>query len=186
MAPRERMAWLLIVSAIPGAILGYFLEDKAAALFSSPRAVGIMLLVTGLLLVGSERVGRRLRDLHQLKLSDALWMGIAQGLAIAPGLSRSGATVSVGLLCGLRRDEAARFSFLMGIPIILGAGGLQMVKLAQEGLGHLSVGAMIAGFVAAALAGYLTIRFLLSYVRRPFASYCCAAGTAAIVLTALT
>ena len=188
MAPRERLAWLLIISAVPGALLGYFLDDLATQMFSSPRAVGIMLLVTGLLLTGSEQIGRRIRDLNHLKLSDAIWIGIAQGLAIAPGLSRSGATLSAGLLCGLRRDEAARFSFLMGIPIILGAGGLQIVKLGQAGLGDLGLGVLIAGLVAAALAGYLAIRFLLGYVRthnlRPFAYYCFVAGVAAIVLTA--
>ena len=189
MTPRERMAWLIIVSAVPGALLGYFLEDRIAGLFDSIRAVGVMLLVTGLLLVGSESIGRRVRDLDHLKLSDALWMGLAQGLAIAPGLSRSGATVSAGLICGLRRDEAARFSFLMGIPIILGAGGLQMIKFSQAGLEGLSLGALVVGFVAAALAGYLAIRFLLGYVRthslRPFAYYCFVIGVAAIVLSAL-
>jgi undecaprenyl-diphosphatase len=187
MAPRERMAWLLIVSAIPGAILGYFLNDAVSAKFESPRFAGIMLLVTGLLLVGSEQVGRRVRDLDHLKLSDALWMGLAQGLAIAPGLSRSGATVSAGLLCGLRRDEAARFSFLMGIPIILGAGGMQVLKLTQGDLQSLGLGVFVAGFVAAAVAGYLAIRVLLNYVRshslRPFAYYCFVIGAAAIVLT---
>lgn len=173
---QARLVALLLASAIPGALLGYFLEDRFAALFGSPFRVSLLLAVTGLLLVVSERLGRRERTLPQMGWGDALLMGLAQGCAIAPGLSRSGTTIAAGLFRGLERQAATRFSFLMSLPIILGATGYQLLHLLRGEAGAVSLLSLAIGFVAAAASGYLAVRFLLQYVRRhslrPFAYYC--------------
>lgn len=182
-----RLVALLLLSAIPGALLGYFLEDRFAALFGSPLRVSVLLAVTGLLLVLSERLGTRERALPQMGWGDALLMGIAQGCAIAPGLSRSGTTIAAGLLRGLDRQTATRFSFLMSLPIILGATGYQMLHLLRGEAGEVSLLSLAIGFVAAAASGYLAVRFLLRYVRRhslrPFAYYCWALSLLGLILS---
>jgi len=182
-----RLAWHLILSAIPGAILGYFLEDLFEHLFSAPLTVSLLLCVTAALLLISEHLGRRERDVDSIRPLDALTMGLAQGLAIAPGISRSGATMAAGLLRGLDRTSAARFSFLMSVPIILGAGAYQMLKLFQGGSLPASAGLLLAGFSAAAISGYVAIRWMLNLIRthslRPFAYYCLAAAALGIVLS---
>ena len=182
-----RLAWHLILSAIPGAILGYFLEDLFERLFSAPLTVSLLLCVTAALLLISEHLGRRERDVDSIRPLDALTMGLAQGLAIAPGISRSGATMAAGLLRGLDRTSAARFSFLMSVPIILGAGAYQMLKLFQGGSLPASAGLLLAGFAAAAISGYVAIRWMLNLIRthslRPFAYYCLAAAALGIVLS---
>lgn len=185
--PEERLGWLIVVSAIPGAVLGFLAEDYFEALFASPRAVAVLLLVTGALLVTSERLGRRIRSLHQAGLRDAVWMGLAQALAIAPGISRSGATIAGGLLRGLRRDDAARFSFLMVIPIIAGAAGLQVVKMIDVGIDAAQATNLIIGFTVAFLAGYAAIGFLIGFLRTrtllPFALYCWGFGLLSLGIT---
>ena len=185
--PHARLAWLIVVSAIPAALLGFFLNDFFEQLFGSPRAASLLLLVTGGLLLASERLGRRNKALGSLSFVDALLVGLAQGCAIAPGISRSGATISVGLLRGLNREEAARFSFLIAIPIIAGAAGLQLLKATSAGFVSSGGLALVVGFVTASVSGYVAIRFLLKHVRahdlRPFAYYCWAIGLIGLILT---
>jgi undecaprenyl-diphosphatase len=175
-----RLAWLLVVSAIPAALLGFFLEDIFSQWFASPRAVAGFLFVTAALLLLGDRLGRRTRGLGQMGWGTAMAMGLAQGLAIAPGLSRSGSTIAAGLFCGLKRDDAARFSFLMGVPIIAGAAGLQLLKAASAAGGKLDILPLAVGLVAAMGSGYLTIRCFLRYLRTrrlwPFALYCVVLG----------
>jgi undecaprenyl-diphosphatase len=176
----SRLAWLLIVGTIPAVIAGFVGEKLFERLFSAPVWVGGFLFITAALLVASERLGKRHKDVHQLTLWNAVLIGLAQAAAIAPGLSRSGATIAVGLFLGLRRPAAARFSFLLSIPIILGAGTLQLVNLASSQPENTTWPPLLIGFVAAAITGYLTIRFLLSYLRHgrlyPFAVYCALVG----------
>ncbi len=185
--PEERLGWLIVVSAVPGAVLGFLLEDYFEALFASPRSVALLLVVTGALLVASERLGRRDRCLQQAGLRDAVWIGLAQALAIAPGISRSGATIAGGLLRGLRREDAARFSFLIVIPIIAGAAGLQLVKLVGTGIDSSQAANLLVGFAVAFLVGYAAIGFLLGYLRtrtlRPFALYCWGFGLLSLAIT---
>lgn len=185
--PEERLGWLIAVSAIPGAVLGFLAEDTFESLFASPRSVAALLLVTGLLLVVSERLGRRIRSVSQAGLRDAAWIGLAQAVAIAPGISRSGATIAGGLLRGLRREDAARFSFLIVIPIIAGAAGLQLAKLVVGGIAVRQGMNLVAGFIVAFLAGYAAIGFLLRHLRTrtllPFALYCWGFGLLSLVIT---
>jgi len=182
-----RLFWLLVISTIPGGLMGYFWADFFERLFGAPRVVSLLLIVTGLLLFVSERLGRRSMTLDKMGLSQALVMGLAQGCAIAPGLSRSGATISAGLLCGLKREEAARFSFLMSIPIIAGAAASQLLKASSAGLGAPQALHLALGFLAALLSGYAAVHFLLSHLRahslRPFSYYCWLAGLAGLALS---
>jgi len=187
----SRLAWLLIVGTVPGVVIGLVGEDFFEQLFATPAWVAFFLLVTAAILTVSERLGKREKGADQLVLWEALLIGAAQGLAIAPGISRSGATIAMGLLIGLRRPAAARFSFLLSVPIVFGAGSMQLVKWLTDSAGHATIGIlpMILGFLAAAISGYACVRFLLSYLQRgklyPFAIYCAVVGVAGLILAAL-
>lgn len=184
----SRLGWLLVVGTLPAAILGYLFEDFFKELFSQPITVGVFLLGTAALLTLSEKAGKRERSAEQLTAVNSLLIGIGQAIAIAPGISRSGATMSAGLLLGLSRTESARFSFLLAVPIILGAAASQMKDLVKDAPTQAQGfdSALIIGFLAAAVSGYLCINFLLSYVRRrsfhAFAAYCFILGVGAILL----
>ena len=183
--PEARLVLLILLSAIPAALLGYLANDFVEGLLRSPRTVSLLLLVTGLLLVGSERLGRRDAAIEEMSPADALVIGLAQGCAILPGISRSGATISACLVRGLGRYDAARFSFLMTIPVIVGATGSELTAAIAIGLSASQVLQMVVGFLTAAASGYLAIRFLLRHLTRrtlrPFAFYCWGLGL--IVLT---
>lgn len=184
--PKDDLGWLLILSAVPGALIGWLFEDLFEALFAKPAYAAGFLLITGTLLFISDRLGRRERTLDSLRWPDAVWIGLAQAAAIAPGISRSGATMSAGLLRKLKRETAARFAFLMSVPIILGAAGLQVFKAIRAGSLQGSWPELSLGFLAAAASGLVSIGFLLHFVRkhslRPFAYYCWAAGAAGLIL----
>jgi undecaprenyl-diphosphatase len=187
--PRRKIAWLILLGTIPAAVIGFALEDFFEALFAAPLSVGILLLVTGVLLTVAERWGRRSLEMQELTWLDALMIGLGQAVAIAPGISRSGATISAGLWRGLQREAAARYSFLLATPIILGAGLLKLKDLWEASLLSLSPLALLAGFLAAAISGFLSIRFLLGYLQKrglyPFAVYCWAVGLGSISLALL-
>jgi len=142
--------------------------------------------VTAVLLVLAEIFGRRRRDIKTITWLDSLLIGIGQAAAIAPGISRSGATISVGMFCGLTREAAARFSFILAVPIIAGAWLVQMVKLVGNGGLSGEAPLLLVGFVAAAISGYASIRLLLAYLRKrplyPFSVYCVVAGILALTL----
>lgn len=187
--PQARIAWLIILGTVPAALLGFLFEDFFAALFGAPPWVAVLLLVTGLILAGSEYVGRRQREMAELTWLDALLIGLAQGVAIAPGISRSGATISMGLFRGLRREAAAGYSFLLATPIIFGAGLLQLKELATANEALLQWPNLVVGFLAATVSGYLGIKFLLAYLQRGrlyiFAAYCWLVGLAALSIALL-
>ncbi len=181
----ERLAWLVVVGCIPAALAGYFLQDFFARVFEDPIVSGYFLIVTAGILTVAESLGRRLRSLEKLRLPDSLAVGVAQAVAILPGISRSGSTMAAGLLVGLDRESAARYSFLLATPVILGAGLLQVPKAVRtraEGAGSLE---LLLGFVVAAVVGYLCVGFLLRYLRHrglyPFAAYCLVAGLFAVI-----
>lgn len=183
----SRLAWWIVLGTIPAVLAGLLLEDIFEQLFGTPRAVGGFLLLTAMILLLSERLGRRQRDLETLTWLDSLLIGFGQAAAIAPGLSRSGATIATGMFRELERKEATRFSFLLSVPIIAGTGLLQLAKwvLGAESAQFAAL-PMLVGFLAAAISGYAAIRFLLNYVQRrplyPFALYCAIVGLVALVL----
>jgi undecaprenyl-diphosphatase len=185
----SRLAWWVILGTIPAALIGFAFDDFFESLFNNVTAVGFFLLVTALILFLAERYARGERPLVSLRLPDALIIGLAQAAAIAPGISRSGATIATGMARGLSREAAARYSFLLSAPAIFGAGVLQLAKLAQEGIGAEQVAVMAAGFVAAAITGYLCIKYLLAYLRRGslyvFSAYCAVLGALVLAATLL-
>ncbi|MGF7117380.1 undecaprenyl-diphosphate phosphatase [Methanobacterium oryzae] len=184
----KKLTWFIIIGTIPAGLAGVFFKDFFESLFSDITAVGFFLLITGFLLWGSERVSKRTENKSSLKemtVKNSLLIGIAQACAIAPGISRSGATISTGLFLGLERELAARYSFLLSIPAILGAALVQ-VKDISTGL-DINTGAFIAGFIAAAISGYLAIKFMLKLIKErdllPFAYYCWIVGAFVLIWT---
>lgn len=181
----SRIAWWLVVGTIPGILAGVLLESTFESFFDEPRAVGGFLLGTALLLVLADVLGKHRRGFTDISWWDGLLIGIGQAASIAPGLSRSGTTISVGVFCGLSREAAARFSFLLAIPIILGAGLANLVELVRHGDVSAEAPALVIGFLAASVCGYAAIKFLLAYLRKrplyPFAIYCLLVGILAII-----
>lgn len=163
----RRLLALLVAATIPAAIVGFALRDRIESAFSSPVVPGIMLLVTGALLWFADRgAGDVGRPLGSLRLRDVLWMGIGQACALLPGLSRSGSTISFGLLAGVDRATATRFSFLMAVPAILGAALVEGVELARRGGAGVDFGILAVGLISAAITSYAAIRFFLAFIRR--------------------
>jgi len=187
--PQARLLALLIVGTLPGALAGWLLEDFFEGMFARPVAAAAFLLVTAAILVLSERFAHQERGLKDLSWPDALFVGSAQAVAILPGISRSGATIATGMGRGLRREPAARFSFLLATPIILGAGLLQVVDLVQAGSLAAQFPVLGIGFLSALLSGLVCIHFLLRYLQRrplyPFALYCAVLGIAGLAIALL-
>jgi undecaprenyl-diphosphatase len=162
--PDERLAWALVVGTIPGMIAGATLESVIEDKLGQPWLIAVMLAVFGVVLYVVDRLARRDRDLDTVGVRTGLFVGIAQALALQPGVSRSGVTITAGRLVGLNREAAARFSFLLALPIIAGAGGLKALDLVQHGFQGYGP-QFLAGFLAAAISGFFVIWFLLRYLR---------------------
>ena len=197
----ERLAMLLLVGTIPAAILGVFLESRIKSLFASPYVAAAFLVVNGSLMLAFEMLRRRAehraavagesrseQEAHfgsaeRISFVAAAIVGGCQAFAFLPGISRSGVTIGGGLLAGLRHEEAARFSFLLATPVILGAGLVEVPGLFQNGV---PLGEYLAAAVLAGLAAYASARFLLRYFRAgrldPYGWYCIAAGMASLAL----
>ncbi len=169
----RRLLFFLILATIPGALAGFFLESMVENLFRQPAQVAFMLALMSFPLLLAEVLGPKEGLLSRLRLPQALAIGCAQGLAVIPGTSRSGITMATGLLVGLSREEAARFSFLLSAPIIAGAGAYETLKLFRHGAGLDT--SYFCGFLAAFISGYLVIAWLLHFLRRhtfyPFVVY---------------
>jgi undecaprenyl-diphosphatase len=169
--PDRRVAWLLVIATIPAAVIGFALEDVIAATFHGDSDVA-RLAIAGFLVVGgavlylADRLGRRTTELTGLRTPTALAVGFSQALALLPGISRSGATITTGLALGLTREAAARLSFLLAAPITLGAGLYGSRHLLGEAHTGVEWLAIAVGFAAAAISGMLAIGFLLSWLRR--------------------
>ncbi|MBU0629751.1 MAG: undecaprenyl-diphosphate phosphatase [Candidatus Margulisbacteria bacterium] len=172
---------LLLATAITG-VIGFAGKDFFESLFSSVQAVGFFLLATGIFIMLGEWFGRGRRKLSGMTWRDAVFIGLAQGVAILPGISRSGTTISASLGRDFEREAAARFSFLLAIPAILGAGLLQSKAIIKAGEIGIGFGPLLIGFLAAFVSGLLAIRFFMELVRRTsiraFAYYCFAVGIA--------
>lgn len=182
----RRLAWNLIIGTVPAAAVGLALENLVEEAFRSVLAVGIMLIVTGFILLISSRVAREKgRPLSKLGTAGALAIGTAQAVAIFPGISRSGSTISAGLALGLARDDAATFSFLLSIPAILGATVLKAVDLLSSAAFMSQASYYALGFVAAFVSGYLAIHLVYGALKSRrfsgFAYYCFAVGAAVVI-----
>jgi undecaprenyl-diphosphatase len=177
--PDRRLGWLLVIGTIPGGIAGILGETKIEELFHQPGVeprpsamivMAVIIASLGLALWVAERIARHLRGIEALKLQDTILIGLAQAFAIFPGVSRSGSTITAGLALGLKRNDAARFSFLLSAPIIAGAGLKSLIEI----YGEIKSGAISQpelmlfpiGFLAAAISGYLCIKYLLLYLQR--------------------
>ncbi len=164
--PDQRLAYLVLASTVPAALIGYSLEGFFESVVRSPWVVVFNLVLVGALFIVAETVGSRSRPAEKLGFAGAIGIGLAQAAALVPGVSRSGATITLGLFLGLRREEAARFSFLMSVPIIAGAGSLQLAEVVAEGMRAGDALLFVAGFVSSAVVGYLAIKFFLRFVAR--------------------
>jgi undecaprenyl-diphosphatase len=164
--PDRRLAWLIAVATIPAGIAGLLLNDLIEEEFRQLGLVALMLVVGGVILWMADRHGRRDRQMDGLTFPVALGIGAAQALALIPGISRSGISISAGLFAGLDRETAARFSFLMATPITLAAGAWEARKLlAGEGVVEVTFAPLAIGMVAALVAGIIAIHALLRFLR---------------------
>jgi undecaprenyl-diphosphatase len=173
--PDQRLAYLVIASTLPAALIGFLFEGFFENTVRSPWVVVFNFVLVGVLFLVAEAAGSHSRWASKLGFGEAVGIGLAQATALVPGVSRSGATITLGLFLGLRREEAARFSFLMSVPIIAGAGGLKLAEVLASGMSTHEWLLFVTGFVTSALVGYFTIRFLLQYLThhslRAFAYY---------------
>ncbi len=178
----NRLAWHIILATIPAALIGYLVRDLVETLFQEPLlGAAIRLFSAATLMASAEWLGARTRQLDSMNWLDAFIIGFFQVLAIFPGASRSGSTISGGMLRGFDRQSAARFAFLMSAPIMLGTGIYQIVELnGQPGLESF-LPALAVGFISAAIVGWLAVKWLLDYLSEHslyvFAVYCAIAGT---------
>ena len=177
--PDRRMAWMLLLGCIPGGVIGALAESKIEALFHTPNqplsqgamiAMAVIIALLALLLFLADRSAQHTRDMQSLKLKDALLIGLAQAAAVFPGVSRSGSTIAAGLALGLKREAAARFSFLLGAPIIVGAGlksAWDIYKEIQAGASFGSTDLLMfaVGISAAAISGFFCIKYLLRFLQ---------------------
>jgi len=165
-SPQGKLAWLIIVSTIPAAIVGVAFEDVIVTRLGQPWMIAVLMIVFGLVLWLVDHTAKLDRDLDTLSWGGALIIGAAQALALAPGVSRSGITMVTGLLVRLDREAAARYSFLMSIPIIAGAAAYKGLQIAQDGLPAGTSAPFAAGIASAAISGFAAIWFLLAYLKR--------------------
>lgn len=164
--PESKLAWLLVLGTIPAAVAGVLIESTAESKLRDPAIVAAMLLLFCIPMLLAEYVAQGDRELSGAGFKDALLVGFAQSIALIPGVSRSGITISAGMLAGFRREEAASFAFLLSAPVIAGAGGKQLFDVLRHGsdsAGGLDV--YIVGLLAAAIVGYAAVAFLMRFLR---------------------
>jgi undecaprenyl-diphosphatase len=159
-----RLGINILITTIPAVVIGFLFKDTIEAVFNNHTATAYFLLFTALLLVFAEHVGKRTHGVEDIRWLEALWIGMFQALSLFPGISRSGATITGGMANHLKRPAAARLSFLMSIPVMIGAGTLTAFDMVQ--LPDLSAFAvpMLVGFLTAGVVGYLAIHWLLRYL----------------------
>jgi undecaprenyl-diphosphatase len=168
-----RLAWLIVIGCIPGGTVGLLAQDRIDDFFHggdyTDRAIALialMLIVFGLVLGAADRFAKHRRGLAELGVKDAVVIGCAQALALFPGVSRSGVTLTAGLFREIKRADAAKFSFLLGTPLVLLAGGKGFYDLVTDGAGGIGNAQLIAGVLASAISGFAAISFLLRFLQR--------------------
>lgn len=178
-----RLAVFIAAGSVPAGIVGYLFDEQVEQLFSDPKLVAVLLLVTGLILFLT-RFARVSGD-GKVSLKSAIGVGAAQAFAVLPGISRAGTTISAGLIMGISQEQAARFSFLLAVPVIFGATLLKSVHLVGASAAGLQIGPLVAGTIVAFASGYAALKVLLGFLRRGtfsvFSYYCFAAGIAGIL-----
>ncbi|MCI0635446.1 MAG: undecaprenyl-diphosphate phosphatase [Actinobacteria bacterium] len=162
----QRLVWALVVGTIPAVIVGATLEGFITDELGQPWLIAVMLIVFGIVLYAVDRVASSERHLDELTVRHGLLLGVAQALALQPGVSRSGVTMTAARAMGFERETAARFSFLLSLPVIAGAAIYAGVDVAGDGLPPGMAGPFLAGIAASAVSGFLVIAFLLQYLRR--------------------
>jgi undecaprenyl-diphosphatase len=162
----ERLAWALVLGTVPGVVAGALLEGVVQEHLGQPLLIAAMLAAFGVLLYVVDRRAAERRSISDLRVRDGLALGVAQALALQPGVSRSGVTITAARAMGLDRASAARFSFLLSLPIIAGAGVYKGLDLLRTGIPPGMGGPFLWGICASAVSGFLVIAFLLSYLRR--------------------
>lgn len=194
---QSRLAWLLLLASIPAAVAGILLKDLVESAFINPLVVSFLLLVNAAIMGAAEWIHRlqsrrsgtaesRVQELTQVGVKDAISIGLMQVLALFPGISRSGSTISGGLIRGLERSTAARFSFLMSVPIMIAAGVIALADLLTHPDTLEQIPGLIFGFLTAAVVGYFAIRWLLGYLANHsmliFILYCATIGMVGLLL----
>jgi undecaprenyl-diphosphatase len=185
---RPRVMGLVILGCVPAGIIGYFFKDWFHGITASAYVLGAAFMVNGLFLVGSKFFGIETKRLEDLRPSDSLLVGLAQAVALTPGISRSGITITSGLVCGLRRTEAFVFGFMVGMPVIAGATVYELKDIQQLTVSD-SWSGLVAGFIVAFISGLVAVWILARLVRRrnllPFGIYTLILGLAVIVCQAI-
>ncbi len=180
---------MIIIATIPTGIMGLFFKDLFTSFYSSTLIIGIALMITGTLLWFAEKANSGKRSIQHMRWYDAAIVGIFQGLAITPGISRSGSTIVGSLFRGFNKELATRFSFLISIPAILGATVFQVKDAMEMGLGDFTFGILLAGILSAFLAGILAIRALINFIKKEklyyFSFYTWTAGAIVIIVSLL-
>jgi undecaprenyl-diphosphatase len=187
--PDVRLGWVVIIGTIPIVLVGYFAQEYIRSVFRSLWLVAIVLIVFGILLGVADRLGRRTKDLTHLTYRDGVLVGLAQMLALVPGVSRSGATTTAGLALGYTRPAAARFAFLLAIPAVFGSGIYELVHSFGEPEGAYGYAETAVATVVAGAVGFAVIAFLMRYIERgsflPFVIYRIALGGTIMLLLGL-
>jgi undecaprenyl-diphosphatase len=180
-----KLGILIIAGTIPAVLAGYFLGDYLESAFRSPVKMASMLIIFGGVLWLADRAGKKRKEMAGMNLIDSLIVGFAQALALIPGVSRSGITISAGLFAGYKRKDAAEFSFLLSIPAVAGAFAMQAKHLLKSGTDE-KVVLILLGFTASVIAGMLAIKFLLDFVSKksftPFVIYRFVIGAAILAV----
>lgn len=159
---KPQTLWLLALATIPGVLAGYFLESQAETIFRNPMLVAGALALAGWILYMADKHIKHRKNLNEIGWKESLAIGLSQAVAIIPGVSRSGATITAGLFAGLDRKSAARFSFLLSAPIIFGATFLKFPNLLKNGLNAM----IVVGIIVSAVSGYLAIKYLIKFVEK--------------------
>lgn len=186
-SPDAKLGWLVVLSTIPAILGGLFLEKHVEAAFLSVQITALFLLVTALLLWVAERLSKQMNKMENLSTLDAFIIGCFQVLAIFPGLSRSGSTIAGGIIRKLKREEAAKFSFLMSIPVMLGAGVMSINDLLEVPNLTEFLPALLVGFITSGIVGFISIHWLLKFLNKNklglFSIYCVVISIVTLAVT---
>lgn len=182
--PTRKLGVMIIVASIPTAIIGFAFNDFFESLYTGIIYIGIGFLITGTMMYFSEKLGSNSRDLEHMNFRNALFIGLLQGIAICPGISRSGSTLVGGLTTGLKRDFAVRFAFLISIPAIMGSALIEGKHAIEEGIDPSIIGPVLVGMAVAAVSGVIAIKAMIKVVSdkklKYFSYYVWALGIAVI------